>query len=558
MDPEIAALIGGGIQEYKSSSPEGQPVSPGLLQAGGASAPDFSTLFGDLDSGGDTHNRGEFGVDLTRKSFAPVNRLETDQPADYFSDPEFYKKALSGEGDEATRIHEILGKFMKASDPKDRGIYRQQLITSYWYLASKAALHSIPASSPLPKRLLVRFGTLLPTFLSPELRDAMQRIIFEKEIDEPVYYVDEWMKGVATGQVKASATDEVKISKGDDSARYNAMLQKSQGRRDASEGTLKSKAEERKALEALLVAKVEEIRSHVSQPGLLHVPAPYTEGQKKAAPEIMEILRKMIAADKALVQSIDEFNKAGEDLESAREKAKGFEGEAKADVQTIVQEFETVKQMTKLCIGRMGNHFPLLSKEYFHGGIRDMGTRENVVKTLAWIESIDCEAFCRPYKNTLNRIVPFIILVPCYGDIGICWEPFDRFNRASSRGRVAIPLYPKSLIPAVITAVADLRWQVAKEKASYYWMEEGLTGNYYQWFTAKKIKGDVKEFFIQDYSTWITKESEGMQKLDKEVRAMFWRYLPFAKAIKDKLKTRSYIYQELYQKDVNRSLSDGY
>ncbi|MCK7506514.1 MAG: hypothetical protein MZV70_22295 [Desulfobacterales bacterium] len=29
-------------------------------------------------------------------------------------------------------------------------------------------------------------------------------------------------------------------------------------------------------------------------------------------------------------------------------------------------------------------------------------------------------------------------------------------------------------------------------------MEEGLTGNYYQWFTAKKLKGDVKEFFIQD------------------------------------------------------------
>ncbi|MBL8967146.1 MAG: hypothetical protein JNG85_09055, partial [Spirochaetaceae bacterium] len=74
----------------------------------------------------------------------------------------------------------------------------------------------------------------------------------------------------------------------------------------------------------------------------------------------------------------------------------------------------------------------------------------------------------------------------------------------------------------------------------------------------KKLKGDAKEYFIQDYILWITKESEGTQKLDKEVRAIFWRFMPFAKEIKEKLKNRSYIYQELYQKDINRSLSDGY
>jgi hypothetical protein len=56
----------------------------------------------------------------------------------------------------------------------------------------------------------------------------------------------------------------------------------------------------------------------------------------------------------------------------------------------------------------------------------------------------------------------------------------------------------------------------------------------------------------------MTKESEAIQKLDKEVRGIFWRYLPFSQPIKEKLKGRSYIYQELYQRDVNRSLSDGY
>ena len=158
----------------------------------------------------------------------------------------------------------------------------------------------------------------------------------------------------------------------------------------------------------------------------------------------------------------------------------------------------------------------------------------------------------------LNRIVPYVILVPTYGDTGFCWEPFDRYNRVTSRGRIVVPMYPKSLQIAVLTAVADLRWQVAKEKASYYWMEEGLTGQYYQWIDSQKLKGDLKEFFINDYVLWMTKESEGVQKLDKEVRGIFWRHMPFPQEIKDKLKTRSLVYQELCQRDVNRSMSDGY
>jgi hypothetical protein len=71
---------------------------------------------------------------------------------------------------------------------------------------------------------------------------------------------------------------------------------------------------------------------------------------------------------------------------------------------------------------------------------------------------------------------------------------------------------------AVLSGLADLRWQVAKERAQHYWMEEGLTGFYYQWFLSQKMKGDVRLQFIQDYILWITKESEGTQKLHKEVR----------------------------------------
>jgi hypothetical protein len=99
---------------------------------------------------------------------------------------------------------------------------------------------------------------------------------------------------------------------------------------------------------------------------------------------------------------------------------------------------------------------------------------------------------------------------------------------------------------------------VAKEKALHYWMEEGITGKYYQWFQNQKLRGDVKEYFINDYILWITKESEGMQKLDRTVRGIFWRLIPHPQAIKDKLKNRGYVYNELYKKDINISRSDGY
>ncbi|MGA2546307.1 MAG: hypothetical protein ABSF43_07155 [Rectinemataceae bacterium] len=555
IDPEIAALIGDLVEEPRTEKAvDVEPTEETVLP------PDFTSLFGDMGAAAEARNRNEFDVDLTRKGFDSVKKIEADKPATWFSDPNYYKTVLGGEGEEATKLHELLGKYIKATDAKDKGVYRQQLIPAYWYIASKLALHSIGAQVPLPKKIAVRFAAILPNLLSPDMTETFHRVVFEKEINEPVYYIDEWMRAVASGLVSASATDEVKprAKEGDDKSRFAALIQRAQGKRDASEGIMKAKVEERRQLESLLKERVEGICSHQSQPGLVHVPASYTESQKKTMSELYDVIRKMLAVDKELSQVIGDFDKAGDDLKGVQEKAGPLGQSSKADMQALAQEFDTLHQMTRLCIGRQGNHFPLLSREYFHGGLKDVATRENVVHALAWIESIDCEAFCRPYKSALNRIVPFILLVPCYGDSGVCWEPFDNHNRATSRGRVAIPMYPKNLSLAVLTAVADLRWQVAKEKASYYWMEEGLTGNYYQWFQSRKIRGDVKEFFIQDYLVWLTKESEGIQKLDKEIRGIFWRYMPFSKEIKEKLKTRSYVYQELYQKDVNRSLSDGY
>jgi hypothetical protein len=372
-----------------------------------------------------------------------------------------------------------------------------------------------------------------------------------------VYYLDEWLKSVGTGVIRPSTTDEAKVSRSNTSVRIQQFLDKAKGKLDGTRSLIKAKDDERRHTERVLNDHMLHIMEHFPQEGLENISACYNEGQKKIFADIQETLRSLVKIDHDMEIFLRDYYSAEHELKNLQAKAEE-EGAAAVDVDAVNAEFETVRQMAKMTIGRQGNHFPILTSEYYHSMPSDLGTRENVISLLAWIESIDPEAYCRSYKNRLNRIVPYVVLLPTYGDYGMCWEPFDKHNRATSRGRIAVPMYSKNLQLAVLTAVGDFRWQVAKEKASFYWMEEGITGNYYQWFQKMKLKGDVKNYFINDYITWLTKESEGTQRLDKELRGVFWRHLPFSKPIKEKLKTRSFIYQELYQRDINRTMSDGY
>jgi hypothetical protein len=535
-----------------------------VLSDGEAASSDFTAPFG---PGNNTAPAGavgdeELAVDetesvVTESGFPVIVKRLEDTPHQVFADPNYYKAALSGEGDIARRVHAILQKYINCADPKDKGVYRQQLTTACWEFLSTVVRKATGRIAD-PKKYLLRFGILHPVFLKPEHRTLFSKIVDANDYSVPVYYLDEWIKAVGTGVIRNSTTDEVQTSKSNANVRLQQLLEKAMGKKDGARGLLIAKDGERRALEKTLINRVRTITEHAPVPELPGLRAGYSEVQKRTFTELQELMKQLLKTDKDLEIFFRDYNQADGDVQTLREKVEQEGGSAEADVQAVDTEFGTVRQMAKMTIGRQGNHFPVLTSEYFRCGPNDVATRENVIAQLAWIESIDPEAFCRVYKNRLNRIVPYVVLLPTYGDIGFCWEPFDRFNRATSRGRIALPMYPKSLPVALLSAVADLRWQVAKEKASFYWMEEGLTGNYYQWFNAQKLKGDVKEYFIQDYILWMTKESEGTQKLDKEIRGIFWRHMPFAQPVKEKLKTRSFIYQELYQRDVNRTMSDGY
>lgn len=531
IDPEIAKLMGIVPDEDSESG-----------------VPQFSDLFED----GEAPYQGS--EDFTKNSFPEITRFE-DSPKPYFKDKDFYKNILTGEGEVSKRLHSTLTEFLNSKDPKDRTMFRGKLVAAYWNFVTAMAGKINRLSEP--KLLNLRFGVLLPTLLTSDHLTALSKIISENNTGEPVYYIDEWLKMIAAGQVNTSATDETKATVRSSSNRILAVLEKASGQRELLFNTLKSKIAELELLETDLKTHVDSILNHDLNL-TYRLKDSFNGEQRKSLFDIQEILKRLGSLDKEIARLYIELSDADKQLSDLKNKEAESGSEQSADNQTITSEFNTLRQMIKLCVGRQGNHFPFLMKQYYRPLISDYCTRENAITTMAYVESLDPGLFLRTFKRQTARIVPNVILVPCYGDRGICWEPFEKYNRATSRGRVALPIYPKDVKTAVISALGDLRWQVAKEKAQHYWMEEGLTGKYYQWFTERKLKGDVKEYFIQDYILWITKESEGTQKLDKDVRAIFWRYLPFPQELKDSLKIRGFVYSELYKRDINRAASDGY
>ena len=563
LDPEIAALLAqSGDSSASNEAPAESDAGFSFDSPSDGAAPDFSS-----GSGG---SKSIHEVDLSRKEFAPIEKFTSDTPSDVYNDTKYYKTALTGENQSAQRVHQVLSKYLTCQDPKDRAVYRQQIVTAYWELLRGMVGKMINPDVPMPKKMMVRFGVLLPSLFKQESKEFFSKIFFENREHEPIMYVDEWFKEIAAGRMGNSATDEKKQVKTANmtpdqaaSAEQSRLMQlqaKNSGKLQSAENLLGIKENERRMLEGELQRSIEDLCQHNPVLGLDNHTAGYTEMQRKLLPQITDTLHRLSKNDKELSKVLEEFKEAKATYDNVQDKINQGGGAAIAtnDTEAVKLEYETVRQMAKMTVGRRGNQFPLFTREFYHCTERGTGTRENVIDVLRWIESLDPGVFHRIHKNIPNRIVPYVLLVPTYGDRGFCWEPFDRYNRVTSRGRIVVPMYPKDLKIAVLTAVADLRWQVAKEKASYYWMEEGLTGQYYQHFDQMKLKGDVKEFFIEDYILWMTKESTGVQRLDKDVRGIFWRNMPYPKALKEDLRKRSLVYDELCKKDANREMSDGY
>ncbi len=484
--------------------------------------------------------------------------LQDVTPVDISGEDDFYKAVLEGEKKEAIEALSHNKKlFEDAESKEDKGLYREKLRASYWNFYRSLAT-KVVGTLAHEKLMAIRFNLLDLKLISPSQLDMLKSIPLSTQ-DESIYYADEWFKNIAEDQIDQSVMDETAALKRPGAAAQE-KLERKEGQREAEIEVIKIKVrqieQEETQLKDLLQDVLHEIKPLQHKDEELSLFEPYSDVQKKSLTQMMESCKALSKLDRDLKSAYNTLGNLEEDIDKLQEEAS--DGSNTDESSKIDMEINSLKQMIKMTVGRQGNHFPILMEHYFTDEINQVATKDNVKKALQDIEELDPSLFMRAYKGEDHRVIPYIILAPCYGEYGICWDPIPKKNRATGKGRIAIPMFPKSLKIAMLTALADIRWQVAKEKAQHYWMEEGLTGEYYEYYTAEKLKGDIRRHFIQDYMLWITWESKGVQKLHKDVRNIFWRKMPFPQELKEELKTKGFFYNDLYEKDKKRERSAGY
>ncbi|MGL4524527.1 MAG: hypothetical protein ACRCVN_03260 [Spirochaetia bacterium] len=514
---------------------------------------------GDVPSYVDSEEESTEQDSLFKSEFDKVEEF-SGPPQAWFEDPEYYKNILTGVGDTATRVHEILVAYLKATDPADRNVYRVRLISAYWNLFHEICPAALDCDGPDPKRLMFRFGLLLPNLVSEAHQKMVASIFFDKKIDEAVWYSDEWVSMVGHGQVAPLASDEPVAKRGDgnsaaDVAKWQGSLEKAAGQLTAFKAVLLELEQQRNQLVGTLAEMTQRICETNPSTEIIGVLEPFTEAQRADFSALMEVSRSLSTLARAINSNYEGIKDAKSKKDQAERELDRLNNNqtSSRDEDLVKKESQKIGQLVHMSVGRKGNHFPILATQFFSPDIKNVGSRENIIQIMSEIEEIDPEVFLREFRRHVHRIPPHVILIPCYGSYGVCWEPYERTNRATSRGRIAVPMFPQNLKTAVIWAIADFRWNYAKDKAAHYWMEEGLTGQFYQWFSETKQRGDVRLSFIENYVLWVTKESEGMQKLDREVRGIFWRTIPFSQERRENLKMRGFVYDDLYKKDLNRA-----
>ncbi len=478
----------------------------------------------------------------------------------------FMKKVLVDVNpDIVEKLLTLKEKYRTVTDKEEKVIYKERLSSAFWDVYMEIA-KTINPNLPQAKRLFLRYGLLDLKYLSAEDQKLILQQKYEgMDSEDSIYYLDEWLQAIALGQIKPSITDEQpkkKAKEGKDTSAAQAKLERMSGAVEAERRNYQSLLEQRHMLEQGLNSLVSIISTH-SQDPIMSADSIYSDDQVSKLDEIAETSRNLKRVQKEMNITRNSLANKMEELNEL-ERQTGINtsgGEAityEIDEHTLESEVGAIRQMIKMCVGRQGNHFPILASPLLPKETRDYNFKDQMLNRMLEVEQMDPSIYARTYRQNTNRILPYVLLVPGYGNMGICWEPYDKYNKATSKGRLAVPIFCRNPKITIAMAMGDFRWQTAKELASYHWMDEGLTGRYYEYTQAVRVKGDIKLSFIEDYILWLTKESEGIQKLHKDSRYIFWRFVPFPDKLKEELSLKGYYYNDLYKKELSFRMSQGY
>lgn len=241
----------------------------------------------------------------------------------------------------------------------------------------------------------------------------------------------------------------------------------------------------------------------------------------------------------------------------------------------------------KLTSGSPASHLPILTKYHIMQPLNKCKiTKEGLNEIIQEILKADFSAFNREivYKNddlgiksefVQTSVIPDFILVPSIGNKVMMWQHlslFRGFGSKESRGRIILPRFATGDFKTmVMESIAVFRWELCKEILGPDWNNVGIPSitseytDYVQFFkknrdlsieVKEKLAAEFKRFrddrskFVNDYILWIKYESDGIQRLNKVVRNMFYKHIPFPKDIREKVsKLPAFI--EIHNRFVN-------
>lgn len=247
-------------------------------------------------------------------------------------------------------------------------------------------------------------------------------------------------------------------------------------------------------------------------------------------------------------------------------------------------EFEIKNMFTsvnKITYGNITRFCPILCKNDLLNTIEKMlVTAEKLENALNEIRKIDYSAFYREVlfsdpdrgincERLEKEILPDFILMPNAGTRVTMWQETSG-AKSDTPGRFMFPIFTALDVDDLMLGVVGyFRWEICRRIQGVRWndiREQSLTAEYctYIQFYRKnhdlsadakeKIKNalmraqnNYREVFIKDYVNWIKFESKGSFRLNKVSRDILIRYCPFAKAVRNELKTNP-----MYQAPISR------
>jgi len=250
---------------------------------------------------------------------------------------------------------------------------------------------------------------------------------------------------------------------------------------------------------------------------------------------------------------------------------KTMENKMKQDnAQKVMYELDNCfPTVNKITYGIISNFTPLLSEHNILRPLPDTLVTANDIKAaLKKVTSVDYSAFSREvvFSDTdigitrdfvQKEVLPDIILMPNTGNRGITWQEIEGKHR-DTPARMMLPILSLNDVSSVILRLTgDFRWEMCKRIQGARWndvSDQSLTSSYFDYIqfykknsslsseakekikrTLQRKNNSFKEAFVEDYISYILYEKNGIPKLNKINRDIFFTYCPFPEEIRSKL-----------------------